>query len=57
MGRDGRVVEYGERLEPPLLDSVSRNITDCWRLWPAAPVNGATEQQMSDVAESNGKQA
>lgn len=47
----------GERLEPPLLDGVSGDITDRWRLWAAAPVNGATEQQMSDVAVSNGKQA
>lgn len=44
-------------LEPPLLDGVSGDITDRWRLWAAAPVSGATEQQMSDVAVSNGKQA
>lgn len=57
LGQDGRVVECWERLEPPLLDGVSGDITDRWRLWAAAPVNGATEQQMSDVAVSNGKQA
>lgn len=57
MGWGSRVVEYWERLEPHLWDIVSRDITDCWRLRAAEPVNGATGQQMSDVAESNGKQA
>lgn len=58
MGQDGRDVGIaGRDFEPPLLDGVSGDITDRWWLWAAAPVSGAAEQQMSDVAVSNGKQA